>query len=192
MTSDAFLRRVVGDLAESTRGYIREQLEPLQRQIRELTERVQTLESTKYCWRLEERCPLCDGLERHLSQRILGCARRQLRLAPGLEQRLATRGAWRRRKGIYVMSDDDVRVLDDDAGGDWKLVLDVRSTPAEVEQVIADQTRAAIDDFRLQLEADRDITPRQREALLARAKVFVERTTREAVESGYTRLLPVH
>jgi hypothetical protein len=87
-------------------------------------------------------------------------------------------------------NDDDVRDLDDT--GEWKAVLDARSTPAEVERLIADQTRVSLDSLRSQLEADADFTAEARAALLARAAVLLEPVIRTEVERAYLRLLPIH
>ncbi len=80
------------------------------------------------------------------------------------------------------------------SGGDWiKGPLSARSTPADLERYIGDQLRISIDSLRMQLEEDTDLNfknrPRDRAAVLERARELLEPRIRADVEAMHARLL---
>jgi hypothetical protein len=85
--------------------------------------------------------------------------------------------------------DDDIDV---DDTGEWATIpLDARSTPEDLERLIAVQVRAALDSLRDPLEADPDFSPRDRAALIVRAKANLEPMIRGQIERMHASLLPI-
>jgi hypothetical protein len=71
---------------------------------------------------------------------------------------------------------------------DWEPVFNV-DTPFDRLRELADEyAQGGIDDMRAQLEADADLSPALREAILARFAPLFRARTREAFEAGWQRL----
>jgi hypothetical protein len=134
-----------------------------------------------------------SGRPRHSRWQSLDCAGAVGRCAAWLDAFLERgRRAPRKGRGVTMpvnRRDDDIDV---DDTGEWATIpLDARSTPEDLERLIAVQVRAALDSLRDPLEADPDFSPRDRAALIVRAKANLEPMIRGQIERMHASLLPI-
>jgi hypothetical protein len=71
---------------------------------------------------------------------------------------------------------------------DWVKMFSADTSWDELQDISEDYTQYCVDDVRAQLEADPDVSPPQREAILARLRPVCRARTRETFEAGWRDL----
>lgn len=70
----------------------------------------------------------------------------------------------------------------------WRPVFSVDTPWPVVEALVEEYAQSTIDDLRAQLDADVDLTPSERIAMMDRATPLIRQQTRVAFETGWQRL----